>query len=843
MARRVFRQNFSNYRGLDLRGGALTQSLDYFTELQNLEIAAQGEALVTRSGSKIFTNNGQYLGLWTASWSDSTTGALQEEIVSLSDKLYRQKARTFSVVYAGTNSPVTLNLKLDTTTETFKITIVEDIAGVATTKLDYDLGTGLELTPILLSDLQTQVNAISGGLYTATITGTTSTPAALVLPITLNGDLATGSKTVTMTWYEWEAVNNTVATPFGTYYANRGNDNFEHASAINMEGSLYIATGYEFLHKYDGQTCYRAGLPQATAPTTALGAAGVITGTYRYYDRLRQLDNRGVTRTFELSSASTDLVVTADQVTVTLTNVLAGTGYNTGCALVNGGQAGITTGVTVANTPHTIRSGDTITLIDRLTGSLVTRVITATTATTLSWAATTAIDVNNNDVISVGLCHEVYRNKSGGTLPYLQGIYPNNSFSATQNITDNSADSALGVDIDLPQKSPDLLTVKPKYLREHQGMMVVGGTIAEPNTVRFSDVENIEGFPGASNVFDVPSSSKGGITGLISDYERLIVGQEYSLYSYAGDLDQGGIIPQKIGDGAVGIACHNSIADTEFGVMFLSRVGFRRVRYGQLEDLGDDTSIGGPLDPIFTNNQSASSEIAQTKRAWGVVLDGAQTYYCFVPAESGSGTGRYANSNSSILWYDWGQRAWGEFLNMNAGGGMCVKDRLLHWQSKREDGVLTVTGNLWRSPETGTEHDYADHTDGIECLLASAWDSLGSPSMLKKVLYLKLYNLVRSVFITAFTVDVKTEVNYVANEIHSQTSLQFGTATTSGYGYGAWGIFGWGTPSVKTQRTKLKPGRISSIRFRLSNNRLHEFTALSGYEYEVAAGYREEMKE
>ena len=843
MARRVYRQILSAYRGLDLRGSDLDRPLETFIEFQNFVITPQGEAISTRDGTKLLAPNGQFLGLWVASWSDPTTGQLKEEIVSLSDKLYRLKAQTFSIIYSGSNNPVQLNFKLDTATATFKLNIVESIASVLTTKLDYDVGTGLEAVPLTLADVQTAVNAISGGAFTATISGTTLTPAALVLPITLNADLASGSKTVTMTYYEWEAINTTVATPFGTYYANRGNTTFEHASAINLDGCLYIGTGFENLHKYDGQTCYRAGAPEGTKPTSVSGGAGVLSGAYYYYIRYRQVDNRSNYRTFALSLPSSEIVLAAEKATVTITNLQAGSGYNTNCAVVNGAQVGITTGVTVANTPHTIKSGDTITLIDRVTGSIVSRLITSTTATTLSWAATTAINVNNNDVISNGLIIELYRNKSGGTLPYLQGEYPNNSFAATQAISDNTADASLGDAIDLPQKTPDLLTTKPRYLREHQGMLVTAGDPAEPNTVRYSDVENVEGFPEASNWFDVPSTSKGAISGLISDYERLIVGKEFSLYSYAGDLDLGGIVPQKIGDGAVGVACHNSIADTEFGVVFLSRIGFRRVRYGQIEDLGDETAIGGPLDPYFTETAASTSEALQTKRAWATVLDGDQTYYCFVPAESGSGTGRYANDSSKLLWFDWAQRAWGEMSGINAGGGIAVKDRALWFLSKRTDATLGVTGNLSRSPLTGTEHDYADHHEAIEVIAGTTWDAMGDPSQLKKVLYVKLYNLLRGVFNTAFQLTVQTEVNFVRNQSHSKTVLSFGEASSSGYGYGAWGIFAWGSPSVKTKRTKLKPQRISAIRIKLSNANFHQRTSISGLEYEVAAAYSKEMKE
>lgn len=841
MSRRVFQQIFSNYRGLDLRGSDLTNSLDFFSDFKNFQISAQAEAIYTRKGTKIISSDGPYLGMWCNAYTNPDTGALVEEILGISDSLYKLNEKTFVVAYAGANSPTTMSILLDSATQTFKVAIVED--GVS--KLNYDIGTGLEASPVTLAGLKTQIDGISGGNYTATITGTTTTPAALALPITLVADGDLVSADVTLTWYEWEEVNTVIDPPFATSYAARGEDAYEHPSVINMEGSLYIATGYETLHKWDGQTCYRAGAPEPSAPTTAISGAGSLTGDYRYYYRYKHTDHQGVARAFALSPASEDLTLTADSASVTVANLEDDTGFNTGCASYTGGPdliIGSGAEIDVQNTPHTIRVGDKILVEaqgDTIEGPFL---VTAVTATKLTINAGDGFTTASSGYISAGLSIEIYRNKDGGTLPYLWREICNNSFAATRAVVDDTLDDNLGGAIDLPQKTPDLLEVAPKYLREHQGMIVAAGDMNEPNRARFSDVENIEGFPGASNYLDVPGTSKGGITGLISDYERLVIGKEYALYSFAGDLDQGGIIPQKIGDGTVGIACHNSIADTEFGAIFLAHIGFRRIRYGQVEDLGDEAGLGGPLDPIFTERASSASRTLKLKRCWGIVLDGDQSYFCFVPTESGADTSKYVNGYARLLWFDWGQRAWGEFSGINAGGGMCVKDRQLYFLSKRDHVSLTVTGTVSTDPDTNSAYDYADHAEPIEVSLTTAWDSLGSPSMLKKVLYLKLYNIFKQSWFGDYAVTIKTERNFIENTTHSQNVLSFSSAGTVGWGNFAWGG-SWATAIVRWVRTKLKPGRLSAIRLVLTNSNLHQRTSLTGIEYVVAAAYKQEMKE
>lgn len=125
-------------------------------------------------------------------------------------------------------------------------------------------------------------------------------------------------------------------------FVNAGNSLYIFTSANNRTSSPYRPYDYHGqVYKYDGQFCYRAGLPRVpTALTPAAvdaGVAGILNGTYKYRYTRVQRDASGV----EVESEPSDPVsvtVANKQVDVTI--------YNLQCkdigAVVNGNQVGVT---------------------------------------------------------------------------------------------------------------------------------------------------------------------------------------------------------------------------------------------------------------------------------------------------------------------------------------------------------------------------------------------------------------------------------------------------------------------------------------------------------------------
>ena len=560
------RKNFAGFLGRDTRSTDLTRPPEAAIEFSNADFLKDG-TLTNRTGGKILASDAQFLGVFNYAYSDQSTGETRQEIISISDSLYKKRSNTLTITYTGSGNPVQLNIKLDASTATFKATIVEN----TTTVLNYDLGTGLETSPITLANLITQINAISG--FSASASGITTIPAAF-LPTSLYLDLANPPKTATITYYDWQTINSTVSTPFASYYAARGDSEFRHASAINVQDCLFIATGKEYLHKFDGQTVYRVGAPEPTAAPTVATAAGALAGTYRYISTHIQYDNQGNIVEGTESDQSANITPATNSINVTVSNVQAGSGYNTNCALFAANAAvapvsGLVT-LTVQNTPHTMKAGDTAYFYNRALSQYKTYTVSSVTTTTLVLVSTDTITTNNNDVCSNNLRTAIYRTKNGGIDFFLVAEIPNNSFAATQVYNDNAADTALGAQYLYPEQDHDALAVKPNFVVVHQGVVVVSGILNEPNTVYYSSGDGVEYFPLASNSFDIPSTTYGSVTGIGSLQDHLLVGKRNSLYAASGDLAEGAFRVEKISEGRLGIASHNTICDMGRGLVYLS---------------------------------------------------------------------------------------------------------------------------------------------------------------------------------------------------------------------------------------------------------------------------------
>ena len=166
--------------------------------------------------------------------------------------------------------------------------------------------------------------AISGG----------STNSAAFIPV---GDsVAISTSGTTIAFEAWIDINTpgTYATPFSTFYSKRTNAEFENATFAQLNNVLYIATGHDVLHKYDGLRVYKAGLPQATTPTAV--SAGSDAGSFpnnrilRYKIVTQHTDAKGNVHEGEIS----DHVVittsgTGEAVNVSYTELAANSGYDT----------------------------------------------------------------------------------------------------------------------------------------------------------------------------------------------------------------------------------------------------------------------------------------------------------------------------------------------------------------------------------------------------------------------------------------------------------------------------------------------------------------------------------
>lgn len=827
---RIIAKNFNNFKGRDVRSSDLVRDINSSIEFENARVVSE-DSCVSREGFHIRTQAAHNKGLYTYRYSDLDSGETIEELISLSDHVYKKINTTFTITYSGTHTQQTFSHQLNTSTGAFEITLYTT-DGISETTNTIASGTGLEAVPGTLADLKTLIELDAD--FTCVISGDATVPAAF-LPILLDQTFSAGVLAVTV--YNWEQVStlaNVDLTDYNTAYAQ---NYFELASVANVNNCLFIATGYNPLLKYDGQNVYRAGLPIPSAVATlSLGGTGITDTSIKYIYLYKQVDNRG-NEIFGVDSDPSATVSPANQtVTLTLQNIVAATEFNTGCAIVNGLQAWVTT-ITV-DAAHTFKIGDTAYFYDGVSASYVEREITGTAATTITIAGAN-VNVADNAVISNNLRIVIYRTTNSGNLYYKVAEIPNNSLSATQTYADSLVTASLGTQYFPPTKDRDPLEIYPKYLAVHQGLLIASGDPSEPNTWFYSSEESPEYFPALSNFEDVKNTSTGGIRGLGSDQEYLIIGTERSLFVFSGDLAAGSGRLEKINQGNVGFASHNSIIDIGIGIIFLSKTGFYLLQngYNLLE-------VGEPINTDFTNLDGRSStQLPLTKKAVATYFDETKEYICFIPSETGSGVNRYANDSSLAYIFTVDRIAWSLWTKLNMAGGLTIYEDNIFFQSSIEDTSLNITGNVWQRNTSGIIEDYSDHHNPIEFKLGTQWMDDGEPSVFKTWLWIKVYNLLRTLLAASFNLTVTLEKDFKKGIAWASFNLDFGSGTSSvGYALFPWGLSAWGTPSVDARKSKLKSGKAQALRYVFTNSTLNQKVAISAWETVYSPNYKRELK-
>lgn len=841
MAEHILRKQYRTHYGLDLKSNDLTRAVEFSSGMKNAQYRPSGSP-EKRKGYKASGASAGGYGLWTYNRANPDTGVSEPELLTIDQNLYRYENVTLAVSYAGAAQSTLFSLYLDTVTSQFRCLIVEG----TTTQLDYALGKGYdEASPVTITTLAAQINALTG--YTATITGDGSVPAAF-LNIIRAKDLV--SAAISLTAKVPVTVNSTVTNPLSAYYAERGGDDFENVSAIQVQNVMYFGSGHSETMKYDGQTFYRAGLPTpASTFASALGGAGAVTGT-NYVHRIQYIQEDAAGNLVEGNLASSAaLNPVAQQFTLTIPNVQAGTGFNTNCAKVNGNQLGVTT-ITVT-VGHTIKVGDTAFFKDQLSGLNVTRSVTAVTATSITISGA-AVDVNNTQPISNNLRIAIWRSVSSAITPtlfYLVDEVPNDSFTATQSYTDNKTDAQLGEILINPvtDRSPP---PKGKYVAQWNGILGVAGNLENPDILYYSDVDGPEYFPNNTNQLLIESSEGDKIVGIAQSNEVFLVLKERTMAVISGDIGTNQV-RVEIKSRNTGAASHASMADINGVMVWLSQQGPRSSAggsnprpLGSALDEPESTNIASRIDPEFETDGLDEIARLQLKRSIGFNDRVGQKYILFVPAESEQGGTKYANTNTRVFVYDYTRDAWLEWSNFNAFSGMALLGTEFYFQERRQSTFLgSVVSILYRRNDLNDAYDYADST---ECVggstdgwqYSSQWEALGEPAVLKKYLKLRLYGL-EEVDNNIFTVTIDQEVNYQKGVVKMQKALSlFG----SGYGDSPYSDAPYGDPAEVSVTHTLYRDRVRSTRFIFRNSNIHENVVLSGWEIECAAPFRPAFK-
>lgn len=844
-----FAKRYQNFFGYDLRSNDLEFPEQRATDVENIQYTATG-TIEKRVGYQVHAETGAKYGLFAYNRVDSN-GVEQQEVLGISSTLIKFTEVSLTVTYSGLNPVAQIAIFYDTITAQYRCQIQVGTSSL----LDYALGLGRdEVSPVTVTQLATQINALTS--FTATVTGTGATPAAFLKTIP-NVSLINAPMTTNAGY--WATLNVSPITgkagPFIGSQTNKDSINFENVTAVQLQNCMYFANGYDFIMKYDGQNVYRAGLPPASdgsSGTYTVSISGGTAGTtekYVWRQQFIQVDNAGnrIEGNTVFSSEQVKVDPGTSAVTVGLSNIQAGTGFNTNCAIVAGAQTTVTT-INVDNGsggPHTLKVGDTAYFYDAVSAGYVERRVTnvAANTITISGAAVTVVD---NAVISNNLRIRVLRNKNTTVSPTLWFELveiPNNSFAATQSYTDSIADSALFLQFLEPatDRSPP---VAGKYISAYQNLMVTAGNLENSNEVSFSDLENPEYFPLVRNQFRVTNLAGDLITALHPSNDSFLIFQSRAIHSVTGDVPNQtfrvDVITQDIG-----CAAHASIQDVRGTICFLSLNGPRVMTGANIpRGLGEakDNQLNSRIDPLFNIYGQTDQEVLRVKRAIAINDRRREKYICFVPAETVITGMRFANANSVTIVYDYTRDAWVKWSNLNCSGGLITAedDKEILFVERRDsdnnDFTATITHYLYRFHNSGTFLDYQDHNQAIECFHKSPWEFMGEAGVLKTFTRIKVYST--ELLDAPFTLDIQTEKDFVPDAPICECSIDFGS---DGYGVSPWES-AWGDPSNPGMKHKLSNGRCVSLRVILSNNQEQTNIAVTGYELEMALPYKPGFK-
>lgn len=830
-------KRYQNLYGLDLKGNDLEAAVPFATDLLNVQLRKNG-TIEKRRGYQARAESAGGYGLFVYQRQNPTTYAEEAIILACSDTVHRLYTANFTVAYSGSNPVCFLVMRYSPEHGEYRFEIQEGDVTI----LETGLGKGYdEITTKTLADLAVEVNALTN--FTATVTGDTFAPAAFLGVIT-SWDLTDGN------WageaHYWQEVNKTKSAPLAGSETNKNSPDFENVTSTQMRNAIFLANGYDDVLKYDGQTLYRAGVPDVASITSAIGAAGAITGTnYFHKAQYQQIDAVGQFVEGNVAIVSTGLNPTSQQMNVTVANIQAGSGFNTNCAIVAGAQTGVNV-ITVDNGSggqHTMQVGDKAYFFDSLSAAYVTRNVTAIGSTTITIDGA-AVNVADNAVISNNLKIRLFRNRSVPTAPtvwYELVELPNNSFAATQVYVDNITDASLLFQFVEPatDRSPP---VAGRYISQFQGLMVTAGNIEDPNTVSYSDFESPEYFPIPDNQLTVSNNIGDKITGIGQSNDSFIIFQSSAIYAVTGDVTEGAFRLDRL-SADIGCSSHASIQDVKGLLMFMSLQGPRYISGLSLpRAIGpvEGNPLVSRIDPAFDQRGIESSQVYRQKRILSLNDKQGEKYWLFIPCETLSANNEiYANQYSICFVYDYTRDAWLKYDNINAAGGIIAFDDEVYFIERRDSEFEgSVQHILYRKHNSGTYFDYNDNTQPVSVYWKSPWEFLGEASILKSFLAIRVFST--EAIDNEFTLKIKTERDFIESAQISDIPLTVGSG---GYGASAYGVDPYGDIQEPALMTKLNNSRLKSLRVTFENIEPLKNFALTGYELEIAAPYKPSFKQ
>lgn len=716
--------------------------------------------------------------------------------------------------------------------------------GLLQNEFDQRMGKGFgSSSPYLISTLITQLSATSG--ITVTDTGNTNYPGAF-LEVCEETNIASG-QSAEISYYWWEPVNRTMATTFSGLLSRLPYDDFQNAVFAAYQEVIYIANVNDNVQKFDGQTVYRAGMPNGAVPSVALnaGGAGVDIGAHTYYITYEQVDATGRLVEGALSpGVEITIAGAASDIDVTVDNLIQATGWNTNSAVIDGAQAAVNTIKVLPG--HTIREGDSAFFLDATGLITYERLVTGISYDSITVAgAAVAVDdtMDWQTPISNDLKINIYRTRVGGSIPCLVATIPNNSYQATTTYLDTTADANLFIEYQYPPRRPD---PPPKvgvafafnnqviYTRDPNNDDYVW--FSDPDQPEYVSQEVLKG-----NNFIVPSNDD-DVTGVGASGATLVVFKNKSIYSINGEIAASKFTVSPVAAGSnIGAVNHHCIASVGSLLYFLHTNGVYALAENNIfptDTFGNPVPLSTMIDRYFRNTSSISNKKFRLNRATAINYTKDNEYLLFLPCEADEGL-RVANTNSIVLCYDYQGKNWFEWTRVNAAGGFYITQDNLYWQERRLVND-EVKSNTYKQHRKYRLIDQVDHVTPIRVTWTSSWEDLGQPRMRKKFIRcVLLFDSITAVYqqnqpAIGFASYGDWHQGIADTKTNVTTKIQSSTWNTQ-----PWDWVEWSGDQDTFITIPLKGGSVrKSLQVEIQMNHINTSFSLQGFQLEIAKDFR-----
>lgn len=511
-----------------------------------------------------------------------------------------------------------------------------------------------------------------------------------------------------------------------------------------------------------------------TVATQGAGS-GIGAGTYKYKATVIHKDYVGVT--IEGNPTSVDVVIgdSSHDPQLTIGGVQADSGFNTGCAIVNGDQTAQT--VITVDSGHTIQSGDKVYL--KSGTGYVERTVSSISSTTITLDS--AVTVLDNAVISSGLKIGIYRTIADGFTWFLVAEVPNDSINQTFTYHDTTLDDDLGAQY---IQSPVDLSPPGSFKAAcmYKGVMAGTGFSDLPDQVAFSDIDSAEYWPADTNLFDIPTANGDRGNTITGNNEVLVVGKidgqniGGSVTNVTGSLDEFGNYSVDTKSGSTGPSAQSGVVEIIAGT-----TAFPTSR-GIYASVGTNIpfQISDRISPVFTKFNLANKTLA-LNRITAVNDTFNERLLFFISVTPNSGT-RYSTTDSSVWVYDYsraidGQQnnRWFKWTGINAAGGFVTDGKDIYFIERRLSSFTgQVSSNLYKFHNTGTSYDFEDHQTAIPSRLAFPWFLGNQPDATSDKDFPKFKLLVSTPCDNAFDVDVSIDADFIDGSNISSGTLSVG---------------------------------------------------------------------